>query len=55
MLIRHANWVNLVQPYVAPYVEGRHSRLLHLNCLLLAGEYSSKCLGLVIYVLGGFV
>ena len=37
-------------------VEGCHSGLAYvLNCLLLAGECSSKCLGLPICVLGGFV
>ena len=36
-------------------VEGRHGVLFMSNCLLLAGECSSKCLGLVICVLGGFI
>ena len=36
-------------------VEGRHGMLFTSNCLLLAGESSSRCLGLFICVLGGFV
>ena len=36
-------------------VEGCHSVLFTSNYLLLAGESSSRCLGLFICVLGGFV
>ena len=40
---------------IALCVEGRHGVLFMSNCLLLVGECSSRCLGLLICVLGGFL